>query len=123
MIRAAPYIGKRGAPRGRLLAGYARLLLAALVLLAQQSALSHFLVHAPSAHHAAAERAGPDSDPQVKPLCDLHTVLDGMLGLPSRWAETVFPEAPRSAPAHESAVAAVAWRALPPGATGPPALL
>lgn len=100
---------------------FAWLFFVALLLLAQQSAHLHFLSDAARGHQVTGSLA-PDADTEADPLCDLHTVLQGVLGLPEHFAPRFVAEAPRYAPVPLTWLSAVVWSALPPASTGPPAL-
>ncbi len=106
-----------------ILRALARLLIAAALLIAQQSALSHQIWHftAAPAQHAAG--AGPqDTDAGGKPLCDLHAALGAVLGaLGSSEAAHEFT-APQVDAVPAAALSQAPAAPLSPSSRGPPTL-
>jgi len=100
----------------------ARLLVAAALLLAQQSALAHQIWHystAPAAHIAADSQK---TDAGGKSLCDQHTALGAVLGAlgGADAAPQILASRLDAVPA--AALVAAPAAAVPPSSRGPPTL-
>jgi hypothetical protein len=101
----------------------ARLLLAAALLAAQQSALAHQIWHfaaAPAQH--AADGAPQDTDAGGKPLCDLHAALGSVLGAVGSAIATPEFTPPQSQAVTAAALSPAHAAAVPPSSRSPPSL-